>query len=402
MRKRTIFRSSPIVMCCAALALGAAAVQAQEPQPVQVPEVHIVVEGETLWDLAALYFGDPFLWPEIYRLNTTVVEDPHWIFPGEELRLAGLAAVLAEEPVAEPGAEPGQQPQVNVEPGVEQIQEAVRGDPTEAQEVPEPGEMPPPVAPPPPPTANVPTIFVQQGSGTTSVVGYEPVTYRAATRAQFYSSGFLTEDQVLPWGTVMGRVGQERLSRLPESSFATVFNYVGVTPPEGGTYQVGDSLLLGLLLRKVKGWGEIFYPTGVVEVTEVSSTHVIAQVLEQFQRISDDQLAIPLEPFNDPGKVLPVPVENGMMGSIIAPRQLNPVPSQQQIVYIDLGRGAGVVPGDVFAVLKMDKGEGMAPRKVAFLRITHVRDQSATGLIVNITDLGIEAGAPVQLVRKMP
>jgi hypothetical protein len=219
---------------------------------------------------------------------------------------------------------------------------------------------------------------------------------------EFYSSGFLTEGQALPLGTVLGRVGQERLSRLPESSFATVFNYIGVTPPEGGTYQTGDSLLLGVILRKVKGWGEIFYPTGVVEVTEVSETHVIGQVLDQFQRITDDQVAIPLEPFNDPGEVMAVPVENGMMGSIIVPRQLNPVPSQQQIVFIDLGRGAGVVPGDVFAVLKMDKGEGMEPRHIAYLRITHVRDQSASGLIANIMDLGIEAGAPVQLISKMP
>ena len=398
MRKRTIFRSSLIVVYCAALALGASAVQAQEPQPAQVPEVHIVVEGETLWDLAAHYFGDPFLWPEIYRLNTTVVEDPHWIFPGEELRLAGLEAALA----AEPGAEPGQQPQVAVEPGVEQVQEAVRGEQPEPQQVPEPGALPPPVAPPPPPTANVPTIFAQRTSGMISVVGFEPIRHRAVRRSEFYSSGFLTEDQVLPWGTVLGRVGQERLSRLPESSFATVFNYIGITPPEGATYQVGDSLVVGLLLRKVKGWGEIFYPTGVAEVTEVAGTHVIAQVLAQFQRISDDQVALPLEPFNDPGEVLPVPVENGMVGSIIVPRQLNPVPSQQQIVFIDLGRGAGVVPGDMFAVLKMDKGEGMKPRHIAYLRITHVRDQSATALIVNIVDLGIEAGAPVQLIRKMP
>jgi hypothetical protein len=62
------------------------------------PRSHTVKRGDTLWDIARLYYSDPFLWPEIYRANTDVVEDPHWIFPGEVLRIPDVATLMTPAP----------------------------------------------------------------------------------------------------------------------------------------------------------------------------------------------------------------------------------------------------------------------------------------------------------------
>src|SRR5688500_1453119 len=66
----------------------------QKPWPTLTPvkagpdEVtHVVKRGDTLWDLAKAYLKDPFRWPEVFRRNTDIVENPHWIYPGETIRI---------------------------------------------------------------------------------------------------------------------------------------------------------------------------------------------------------------------------------------------------------------------------------------------------------------------------
>jgi hypothetical protein len=50
------------------------------------PEHHVVAKGDTLWSLCQGYFGDPWCWPRLWALNPHVT-NPHWIFPGDVVRL---------------------------------------------------------------------------------------------------------------------------------------------------------------------------------------------------------------------------------------------------------------------------------------------------------------------------
>jgi hypothetical protein len=51
-----------------------------------VPELHIVRRGDTLFEIAGKYFGNPFQWPRLWALNKQV-QNPHWLYPGDQVRL---------------------------------------------------------------------------------------------------------------------------------------------------------------------------------------------------------------------------------------------------------------------------------------------------------------------------
>ncbi|MBA5764127.1 LysM peptidoglycan-binding domain-containing protein [Vibrio sp. 404] len=50
------------------------------------PQSYIVVKGDTLWDISAMYLASPWLWPRLWQVNE-YIENPHLIYPGDKLNL---------------------------------------------------------------------------------------------------------------------------------------------------------------------------------------------------------------------------------------------------------------------------------------------------------------------------
>jgi LysM repeat protein len=374
----------------------------------QLPATHVVSAGETLWSISQLYYNDPLLWPEIYRLNTALIDDPHWIYPGEELNLSQQAVAVgaAPETTTVAVAPPPSGDTVHAQPAAPPPDTvAAAPDTTSLVDTAQVTEAP---EPPPEPTETYQTVFDRRRGATQEVRdvlhAYTNQPYRPLRRGEFYAAGFLTEGEKLPYGRVLGNTSVPAIPRLTDRSTATTFDQIAVQPLRNASYHVGDSLLIVRLDRDISGWGDVVVPLGVARVTELQRRQVLADVIMQFGRIHDGHLALPLEPFKDPGQVRPTPVDQGLEGVMIAERDLHVLTAAQQIVFINRGRVEGVSPGDIFEAYRPASGvPGSSSEQVqVVLEIVHTRDHSASGLILGIEHPNLVSGMPVRLIRKMP
>jgi hypothetical protein len=409
MRRTTICRSSrTTLLVLAAMPLAWTVLPAQDTTQAasatmaQVPASHTVSPGETLWSIAQMYFADPLLWPEIYRLNTNVVEDPHWIYPGEVLVLSSIGTAVAQASdtvLAVPqDTSAAAADTVQREPG-----DTIAAVPGDTMVIVEP--------PPPEPVGeSYETMFDRRRTNQQRVQdvlrAYTHQAYRPVRAGEFYAAGFLTENERLPWGTVLGVTTPPAIYKLSDRSTATTYDEIAIKPPPRASYHVGDSVLIARIDRPLEfgDWGEVVVPLGIARVTAVEDEQVLGRIIAQFGRIRNGHLSLPLEPFKSPGQVHPTPVAQGLAGHLLASRDARPIAGPQQFFFIDKGRADGVVPGDVFEVYRPAAGElGSASEEVrAVMMIVHTREHSATGLVLQIMHPGLTKGLPVRLIKKMP
>jgi len=362
-----------------AAAAAAPALSAQEGRP----ETHTVKSGDTLWDLARRYLNDPFLWPEIYRLNTIVVEDPHWIYPGEVLRLRAVGDVASV-------------------PSVDTPLPTTRDSATPAQ-----GAGAGPAAPDAPLSDEWKKYFAHIGNAGNALGTLEDMPYRALRPGEFYSSGFLTENRDLPYGEVLGRVTPLQIRANAVLETAMLHTELLVRAPRNGAYQAGDSLLLVRLGERVPGFGRMVVPTGVARVKEVASGRTVATVTAVYGAIRQGDLILPVDRFTATADtVRAAAVADGVQARVLGGPLAQSLIGPQDVLFLDKGSRDGVAAGDIFEVRRTAtrRGDGATnvPEVMALLQVVRVGERSATTRVVAVTSPHIEHGAESRQIARRP
>jgi LysM repeat protein len=376
--------------------LGTKTLSTQE----ETPRAHTVKRGDTLWDLAKLYLGDSFLWPEIYRLNTDVIDDPHWIYPGEVLKLPapGATPTVAEAP-----------------PPVKQAGEpAPTTPPAPAPAAPSPTATGAPVYEPPVGVLDGPTVFPQSRVDlpVSKRKSYARPAMPTVKLGTFLSAPFVDRkggprgagDIVKVLNLSVTASGRDPKAR------AQLHDEIFITPPVGSAAAEGERYVTYKFGPFLDDVGQVVIPTGVVEVTRAPRDReaAIAQVIRMFGEIEADQHLLPYDSTALHVIGHPEPIVDSVVTEVKAVSGDPILPSVQNYLLVDVSARDGIKIGDEFELFEpRSKSEvSGAPANpeiaIAHAQAVRVTRYGTTLMIMGERHPKIEPGTLAKRVASMP
>jgi hypothetical protein len=355
---------------------------------------HEVVKGETLWELAGRYLGDPFRWPLIYEANRDRVEDPHWIYPHQLLLIPGLEADPAQVQNVALVTQEGQPQAMVYEAGLiacptadgrTVFYEAGRDEGC-VMEVPAREDR----------TA----FYVDPDAVTAAVTGSADFDTYAVPRGMVYSTPWLME-----WNAVAPSVGYiEGLAGTnPEATprdVASTAEKVQIRLDEGVALQVGDLLQSFVVMRDEEDFGQVNQPTGILAVTAVEEAGVVAMVSSEFARVTLGQVVRFAPQYSVRANQDAEPVESNVAAMVLGfdvPRALQGMTS---VTFLDVGTAQGISAGDEFAAY-VNRGNGWEGEEATRLQVILVSGGVASARIISLAEPVLRPGLMVHLVGKM-
>ena len=351
---------------------------------------HVVKKGDTLWDLAKFYLKDPFRWPEIFRRNTDVVKDPHWIYPGEVIRIWGTE--VKTEALA------------RADSAGEVVSHIV-------------------TRPAPPAPTPTPTTTQETSSGRSDLTVFASPLSRAAAAFQAdvvgrSRSGGVRRGEVeaAPYADREG--GPKDAGRLIASvdrpgiktSIVQVKYQINddlfIDLPKGLAPRLGDLYMSYVLGPDLGEFGQVVIPTGILRIEGIpQGQRPIVRVIKQYGEIMLEQQLVAAPDLPVPAGTLS-PVAGGIRGTVLYVHNEPVLPTIGYYVLISPNSKAGIQVGDEVTFIDNTSGpdeQNHAPPVIAGVaQVVRVTRYATTVIIVKQTQPTIRDGMPVRLTGKMP
>lgn len=266
---------------------------------------YVVKGGDTLWDISARKLKNPWDWPKIWEQNTDVVEDPHWIYPGEVLYIIPpeelLRRKLRELPI-----------------------DRLKG-PDDAEAVGPGGKI-------------IEDII--------SWTGPKSLTYAEAA-----TQGFFETDDIEHLASIISSFSEKKYLSENDRVLTNLTTADGVKLDDTFTIYRHSEKMRHPMTKKKIGWRVIIL--GVARITEVTDDDASAVIEVSFQEIliGDRLRAYKEEPVEIEFLTLSES-DPDINGYILYSKENLHYFGNNQVIYIDVGENQGVKTGMLFEVYK--------------------------------------------------
>ena len=343
------------------------------------PDVYVIEKGDTLWDLSQKFLNNPWYWPKIWSLNA-YIENPHWIYPGNKLKIipgqGGPQAPAQVEQAPEP---------TNDERPHSEIAHQVDTSPPEGADlaIVKPGSR-----------------EFDQASTAVSISG--KLSFKPPAVLSVRDSGLVSPEEMRHAGSLD--------ASFEEKDMLATYDTAYVRFPRNTEVNLGDRLLLfrpeGDIVQPVsrRKLGTQTRTMGEAKVIALNGDLATVQITRTFEEVSRGDL---VRPWTDPNlKVAPKPNTREMHGLIVsAVRSGLTTYGEANEVFIDKGARDGVEVGNTFAVVRqgdglhanavggstslnvgrtgnLSRGVAVPNENVGLLLVVDVKDRLSTAVVV--------------------
>jgi LysM repeat protein len=273
---------------------------------------YVIKKGDTLWGLSDRFIKDPYYWPTLWANNSEAIGNPHFIYPGQKLKIfKNRIEIVSENPVQppmQPPAQPTVQPVPTEQPS---LSNGAAPEPVKSNAVPAEKDKD--------------IVFTVTGG-----------------------EGFIAEKKFVPYGYIIASQNRKTLLGVDD----IVYTDLGRR----------DNAHVGDVYAIYKKYGAITHPVtnvvlgykvaqlGTLQLTEIEEKSSKALITNSFMEIEPGNYLLPYK--SGKREISLKAADRDLSGSIVATGRGNETIIAGDIAYIDLGKNQGIQEGNMLYVVR--------------------------------------------------